>query len=232
MSASRPYDKARLARDLALYAVTDSSWLAGRELPDVVEEAIEGGVGFVQLREKRVSHERRVELARAVGAVCRRHGVPFVVDDDVACALEAGADGVHVGQDDASCAYARSVLGPQAIVGVSAQTPAQAVKAVEEGADYLGVGAVFPTATKGDAADVGIEGLRAVCAAVEIPVVAIGGITVDNAVALEGTGACGVAVVSAIFAAQDPAQAARALRCAVDGWGMEKGGQPWTSKGF
>lgn len=212
------YDKRRLPGDLALYAVTDSRWLAGRALEDVVGAAIDGGATFVQLREKAATHEGRCALARRVLGVCRAHGVPFVVDDDVACALEVGADGVHVGQEDTAAREARRMLGPDAIVGVSAQTVEQALKAVEDGADYLGVGAVFPTGTKGDAADVGLSGLARICAAVDVPVVAIGGISADNVGSLAGSGARGVAVVSAIFAAPDPREAARGLRRAVGGW--------------
>ena len=213
-----PYDKARLAGDLRLYAVTDSAWLRGRALEDAVAAAIRGGATFVQLREKACSHEERCALARQVLAVCRLAGVPFVVDDDVACAREVGADGVHVGQKDIAAREARALLGPDAVVGVSAQTPGQAVRAVADGADYLGVGAVFPTGTKADADDVGLPGLAAVCRAVDVPVVGIGGISAANAAQLAGTGACGVAVVSALFAAADPEGAARGLRAAVDGW--------------
>ena len=217
VSAPR-YDKARLAQDLAVYAVTDSTWLDGRALEDVVTQAIAGGATFVQLREKGCSHEERCELARRILPVCCEHGVPFVVDDDVACALAVGADGVHVGQSDTACAAARAMLGPDAIVGVSAQTPEQARAAAEAGADYLGVGAAFPTSTKADAEFTGIDGLARVCAATDLPVVAIGGITAANAGELASTGACGVAVVSAIFAAADPAAAARELKAAVEGW--------------
>ncbi len=212
------YNKARLPQDLAVYAVTDSAWLAGRPLEAVVAQAIEGGATFVQLREKSCSHEERCELARRILPVCREHGVPFVVDDDVECALEVGADGVHVGQSDTACAAARAALGPDAIVGVSTQTPEQAEAAAQAGADYLGVGAPFPTSTKADAEFTGIDGLARVCAATDLPVVAIGGITAANAGELASTGACGVAVVSAIFAADNPAAAARELRAAVEGW--------------
>ena len=216
-NAAEPrYNKARLPRDLALYAVTDSAWLDGQALEDVVAQAIDGGVTFVQLREKHATFEERCDLARRVLAVCRAAGVPFVVDDDVACAAAVGADGVHVGQSDTGCRVARELLGPDAIVGVSAQTPEQARQAVLDGADYLGVGAVFATATKADAADVGLEGLATVCAATELPVVAIGGISAANVGELAGSGACGVAVVSAIFAASDPRAAAAELRTAVD----------------
>lgn len=203
-------------RDLALYAVTDSAWLNGRALEDVVAEAIAGGATFVQLREKHGTHEERCDLARRVLAVCRAAGVPFVVDDDVACALAVGADGVHVGQSDTGCREAREALGPDAIVGVSAQTVEEARRAADDGADYLGVGAVFSTATKEDATDVGLEGLAEVCAATELPVVAIGGLTAANLGELKGSGACGAAVVSAIFAASDPRAAAAELREAVE----------------
>ena len=207
-----------IRRSMLLYAVTDRAWLRGRELADLVREAIAGGATFVQLREKGCSHEERCGLARRILPVCREHGVPFVVDDDVACALEVGADGVHVGQSDTACAAARAMLGPDAVVGVSAQTPEQARAAAEAGADYLGVGAAFPTSTKADAEFTGVDGLARVCAATDLPVVAIGGITAANAGELASTGACGVAVVSAIFAAADPAAAARELRAAVEGW--------------
>jgi thiamine-phosphate pyrophosphorylase len=218
------YDKRNLARDLAVYAVTDSAWLAGRALEDVVAAAIRGGATFVQLREKTCTHEERCALARRVLAVCRAAGVPFVVDDDVACARAVGADGVHVGQSDESCRRARELLGPQAVVGVSAHTPAEALAAQADGADYLGCGAVFPTGTKADAHDVGLAGLAAVCAATSLPVVAIGGVTAANAGELAGMGACGAAVVSAIFAAEDPALAAGQLARAVAGWGSASGG--------
>lgn len=213
------YDKANLACDLAIYAVTDSSWLDGRALEDVVAQAIAGGATFVQLREKCCSHEQRCALARRVLAVCRTAGVPFIIDDDVECAYEVGADGVHVGQSDTACAAARALLGPDAIVGVSVQTAEQARSAVEAGADYLGVGAVFSTGTKADAVLVGVAGLADICASSSLPVVAIGGITAENAGGLADTGASGVAVVSAIFASSDPAQATRELKASVDAWG-------------
>ena len=218
-SAGTPRSAARLAaiaRALRCYAVTDSRWLSGRALEDVVEQAILGGATMVQLREKDCSHEERRALARRVLAVCRAHGVPFLVDDDVACAREVGADGVHVGQSDASCASARTALGPDAIVGVSAQTPAQARAAFEAGADYLGVGAVWATGTKTDAAALGPDGLAAVAAAAPLPVVAIGGIHAGNVGELAGTGACGAAVVSELFAAPDARGAAERLRTACD----------------
>ena len=195
------YPREDLRRALALYAVTDRAWLGERTLAACVEEALAGGATFVQLREKEAPRAEVVLRARALAPLCRAAGVPFVVNDDVAAARLAGADGVHVGQD--------------AIVGVSVQTVEQALAAQADGADYLGVGAVFGTPTKPDAADVGADGLAAICAAVDIPVVAIGGMNERTVPALAGTGADGAAVVSAIFAADDIEAAARRLRAAV-----------------
>lgn len=209
------------AKDLLLYAVTDRAWLHGGRLIDQVERALEGGATFVQLREKALARGEVLREAREIGALCRRYGVPFVLDDDVELALECGADGVHVGQDDMEAGCARQRLGT-GILGVSAQTVEQALRAQERGADYLGVGAVFPTATKPDASAVSLDTLRAICTAVSIPVVAIGGIARDNLARLSGTGIAGVAVVSALFAAQDVRSAARELKAlareAVGAW--------------
>ena len=197
------YPREDLRRALALYAVTDRAWLGERTLAACVEEALAGGATFVQLREKEAPRAEVVLRARALAPLCRAAGVPFVVNDDVEAARLAGADGVHVGQDDAACADARAELGPDAIVGVSVQTVEQALAAQAAGADYLGVGAIFGTATKPDAADVGVDGLAAICAAVDLPVVAIGGLNAATIPGLAGTGADGVAVVSAVFAADD-----------------------------
>lgn len=205
------YSQEKLRRALALYAVTDRSWLTGRTLPECVAAALAGGATFVQLREKGQPTEAVAAVGRELAALCRAAGVPFVVNDDVQAALACGADGVHVGQSDAACAQARALLGPDAIVGVSASTVEQALAAQAAGADYLGVGAVFPTSTKADAASPGLEGLTAICAAVDIPVVAIGGLHADNVGELAGTGACGAAVVSALFAAEDIEGATREL---------------------
>ncbi|RNL41539.1 thiamine phosphate synthase [Slackia equolifaciens] len=197
---------------MRLYAVTDSAWLRGRTLAECVRQAIAGGATFVQLREKHASTDELVALADTIIPVCRAAGVPFVIDDDVEAALRSGADGVHVGQSDVACADARRALGARAIVGVSAQTVEQARAAQAAGADYLGVGALIPTPTKPDAADVSREELAAICAAVDIPVVGIGGLNVDTVDVLDGTGAAGAAVVSALFAASDVEAAARKLR--------------------
>ena len=196
-----------LRRALALYAVTDRAWLGERTLAACVEEALGGGATFVQLREKDAPRAEVVLRARALAPLCRAAGAPFVVNDDVEAARIAGADGVHVGQEDAACA--------DAIVGVSVQTVEQALAAQAAGADYLGVGAVFGTPTKPDAADVGTDGLAAICAAVDVPVVAIGGLNEQTIPALAGTGADGAAVVSAIFAADDIEATTRRLRAAV-----------------
>ena len=209
------YPRESLRRAMALYAVTDRAWLGERTLASCVEEALAGGATFVQLREKDAPRAEVVLRARALAQACREAGVPFVVNDDVDAARIAEADGVHVGQDDAACADARAALGPDAIVGVSVQTVEQALAAQAAGADYLGVGAVFGTPTKPDAADVGVDGLRAICAAVDIPVVAIGGLTERTIPALAGTGADGAAVVSAIFAADDIEAQTRRLRATV-----------------
>ena len=201
---------------LRLYAVTDSRWLGeGETLSSRVAAAIRGGATFVQLREKEMQGEKLLSLAREIGALCRGMGVPFVVDDDAEIAALAGADGVHVGQSDESAAEARRRIGPDKILGVSAQTVEQALLAESRGADYLGVGAVFATGSKADASEVDHETVKAICQAVHIPVIAIGGITGENVGALTGTGVCGVAVISAIFASPDRRKAAEELKAAV-----------------
>ena len=198
-------------KDLLLYGVTDRTWLDGRDLADVVEQSILGGVTMVQLREKDLAHDAFLEEARRIGQICRRHGVPFLIDDDVELAAAVGADGVHVGQHDMEAGMARAKVGPDMLLGVSAQTVEQALRAQAAGADYLGVGAVFPTGTKTDAEAVSYDTLKAICEAVDIPVVAIGGIGPDNVAKLAGSGICGVAVVSALYAQKDPCAAARTL---------------------
>lgn len=198
--------------DLLLYAVTDRYWLNGRALETDVEDALKGGATFVQLREKSLDREGTRKEALAIQPLCRKYGVPFVLDDDVELAREVGADGVHVGQSDMACEKARAILGPDAIVGVSAQTVEEAIAAEKAGADYLGVGAVFPTGSKADAVEVDKETVRAICSAVSIPVIAIGGITKENVSELKGLGLVGIAVISAIFAQDDRRAAAAELR--------------------
>ena len=197
---------------LLLYAITDRSWLRGRTLASQVEEALEGGATFLQLREKNLDDAHFLEEARELQALCREHGVPFIVNDNVDVALAMGADGIHVGQHDMEAGDVRKLLGPDKILGVSAQTVDQAIRAEQRGADYLGVGAVFPTGSKDDADDVSFEELKAICEAVSIPVVAIGGISLKNVKELAGSGICGIAVISAIFAQNDIKMAAQQLR--------------------
>lgn len=198
-------------KTMLLYAVTDRAWLGGRRLEDDVEKALRGGATFLQIREKELDDAAFLEQAKAVKAVAGRYGVPFVVNDNVAVAKAVDADGAHVGQSDMEAGDVRAQLGPDKIIGVSVQTVEQAVLAEKRGADYLGVGAVFPTATKQDAAEVSFETLREICGTVSIPVVAIGGIHSENVMELAGSGIVGVAVVSAIFAAADIESAAAEL---------------------
>ena len=205
--------------DLRVYAVTDPGCnaRAGRTMVEAVAAAVAGGATLVQVREKDAATGAFVAAARAALRVCRAAGVPLLINDRVDVALAVGADGVHVGQDDMPARLARRLIGPGRILGVSVKTPEEAVKAAADGADYLGAGAVVPTGTKADTSVIGLGGLKAVCDAVDIPVVAIGGVGKDNARGALEAGAAGVAVVSAIFAAADAEGATRALRVAVDG---------------
>lgn len=200
---------------LLLYAVTDRSWLRGETLYSQVEKALEGGATMIQLREKEMSEDSFLAEAREIKELCARYDVPFLINDNVAIAAAVDADGVHVGQSDMEAGDVRRNLGRGKIIGVSAQTVEQAILAEKHGADYLGVGAVFHTGTKPDASDVSYETLKAICQAVSIPVVAIGGITVDNVKGLAGSGICGAAVVSALFAQEDIEAAARELNRVV-----------------
>ena len=202
-------------KDLLLYAVTDRHWLHGRTLHEVVKESLDGGVTFLQLREKDLDEARFLDEAKDIKTLCHAYGVPFLINDNVDIALAVDADGVHVGQSDMEAGDVRAKLGPDKIIGVSAQTVAQALQAEAHGADYLGVGAVFPTGSKADAKEVEWDVLRDICQAVSIPVVAIGGITQENVTELAGTGICGVAVISAIYAQEDIPVAAKNLKNTV-----------------
>lgn len=205
---------------LALYGVTDRWWVkqklekAGVPVTDdalregLLEDtkaALEGGMTYVQMREKGdpMTEDELLTEALALKALCAEYGVPFVIDDDVELAVKCGADGVHVGQSDMACVEARRALGSAKVVGVSAQTVEQAIQAEKDGADYLGVGAVFPTGSKDDADDVSHDTVKAICEAVNIPVIAIGGISKNNVGQLAGLGLDGVAVISAIYASDD-----------------------------
>lgn len=198
--------------DLLLYAVTDRSWLEGETLYDQVKKALEGGVTFVQLREKELDEEHFLEEAKEIKELCREYHVPFVINDNVDIAIAADADGVHVGQSDMDAQDVRKRLGPDKIIGVTAKTVEQALLAEKRGADYLGVGAVFHTSSKADAKDISHETLKAICEAVSIPVIAIGGISRDNVSLLAGNGICGIAAISAIFAQADITEAAAVLK--------------------
>ena len=199
-------------KNLQLYAITDSHWLNGRTLYSVVKESLEGGVTFLQLREKELDEEHFLEEARELQKLCREYQVPFVINDNVDIAAAINADGVHVGQSDMEAGDVRAKLGPDKIIGVTAKTVEQAVLAQERGADYLGVGAVFHTDSKADAKEISFDTLKDICKAVTIPVIAIGGITEENVRELAGSGICGIAVISAIYAQGDIKKAAENLK--------------------
>ena len=197
---------------LRLYAVTDRAWAADEDaLMDQIAAAIDGGAGIVQLREKHLDHDAFLREARRFVALCREKGVVSIINDAVDIAAAVGADGVHVGQSDLAAGRAREVLGPDKLIGVSAHSVEEALAAQAAGADYLGVGAAFVTGTKTDAAPISRDTIRAITAAVDIPVVAIGGISRDNITELAGCGLDGVAVVSALFAQKDVKAAAKEL---------------------
>lgn len=203
-------------KELMLYAVTDRHWLGEETLYDQVKKALDGGATFVQLREKKLDREDFLAEALEIQKLCKKYGVPFVINDEVSIAKDIDADGVHVGQSDMEAMDVRKVLGPDKILGMSAQTVEQAIIAEKHGADYLGVGAVFATGSKDDADDVSHETLKAICEAVSIPVIAIGGITKDNVSELAGSGICGVAVISAIFGQNDIKKATEDLKASVE----------------
>jgi thiamine-phosphate pyrophosphorylase len=201
---------------MRLYAVTDRQWLKDNSLADVVEKAILEGVTFVQLREKDILVEEFLILAKEIKKVTDKYKIPFVVNDNVDVAISVQADGVHVGQEDMKASKVRELLGNEKILGVSVQTVEQAIQAEKEGADYLGVGAVFSTDTKSDAIEVSYDTLKAICESVHIPVVAIGGIHKENILTLKGSMVDGIAVISAIFASEDIGESTKELRTLSD----------------
>ncbi len=201
---------------LLVYAVTDRYWVGEKTLYEQVEDALKGGATFVQLREKKLNEEEFYKEAVELKALCKKYNVPFVINDNVELAARVDAGGVHVGQSDMIATDVRGLIGKDKILGVSAQTVEQAKLAEKQGADYIGVGAVFPTNSKDDAVEVPHDILKAICEAVSIPVVAIGGITKDNILELKGTGIVGVAVISAIFGEKDIEGATGELRKRVE----------------
>lgn len=200
---------------MTLYGVTDRGNLHGRTLAQQVEESLKGGVTLVQLREKHLSFQEFLQEAKEIKEICHRYNVPLLINDSVEICIESGADGVHVGQKDMEAGLVREKLGKDKIIGVSARTVEQALAAQNAGADYLGVGAVFSTSTKEDAKPLDHKVLKAITDAVDIPVVAIGGINAENVLKLKGTGIDGVAVVSAIYGNEDTKKAAEQLKSLV-----------------
>ncbi len=198
-------------RHMLLYAVTDRSWLHGQSLVYAVEEVLAGGATMLQLREKHLEHRDFLAQAQELLPLCRKYHVPLIINDDVQVALESGADGVHVGQSDMAVQAARSILGPDKIIGASAHNASEALAAVAAGADYLGCGAVFGSTTKADAGLLSLNTLREIRVAVRVPIVAIGGINRQNIARLAGSGVDGVALISALFAAPDKRAAAQQM---------------------
>ena len=197
---------------MLLYAVTDRSWVGKQTLYEQVESALKGGATCIQLREKNLDEAAFLEEAVALKKLCGSYSVPLIINDNIDIAVKCGADGIHVGQSDMEVANVRKAVGDKMIIGVSAQTVEQALAAQSAGADYLGVGAVFPTSTKLDASEVSHQTLKEICAAVDIPVTAIGGINKGNITELSGTGVDGVALVSAVFAAENIEEECKILK--------------------
>lgn len=196
---------------LLLYAVTDRAWTGKKTLYEQVEEALKAGITLLQLREKQMEEKEFLEEAIRMKELSSRYHVPLIINDNVNIALQADADGVHVGQDDWEAAKVRKLIGKDKILGVTVKTVAQAKAAMEQGADYLGAGAVFGSATKKDARHMDYQTLKAICRSASIPVAAIGGINASNIMELKGSGVCGAAVVSAVFGAEDIGRAVREL---------------------
>lgn len=197
---------------MLLYAITDRTWLGNNSLYEQVEDAIKGGATFIQLREKNLSYEKFLEEAKKIKEITDKYGVPFVINDNVEIAKEIDADGVHVGQSDTEAKRAREILGKDKIIGISAGNLKEAIDAEKNGADYIGIGAMFHTDTKSDATSVTFEEAKEITGKVNIPVVAIGGINSENILSLKGTGVDGIAVISAIFSHENIYDATHKLR--------------------
>ena len=199
-------------KHMLLYAVTDRRWSEGTTLYEQVEQALQGGVSTLQLREKNLSDEEFLKEAMEIKELCKKYNVPLIINDNVDVAIKCGADGVHVGQEDMEASKVREKVGRDMIIGVSAHNVEEARRAVSNGANYLGVGAVFSTSTKDDVDVLSKETLKDICLSVDVPVIAIGGINQDNIVELKGTGVDGVAVVSAIFSSENIVETCKKLR--------------------
>ncbi len=211
---------AELKKSLLLYAVTDRAWLGKNfcceTLSDAIFQAIEGGATLIQLREKELSEKEFLDEAFSIKEICASKKIPLIINDNVKIAKETDVCGVHIGQSDMELKEARKILGAEKIIGVSCQTVEQALQAEKNGADYLGVGAIFSTSTKADADNVSISTLKEICRAVKIPVVAIGGISLQNMSQLKDSGIAGVSIISAIFAQQDICGATKELKSSAE----------------
>ena len=196
---------------MQLYAVTDRAWTGNKTLYEQIKEALENGVTCVQLREKNLDEASFIEEAKKISVLCRQYNIPFIVNDNVNVAIASNADGIHIGQEDMGLKDVRKIVGENMIIGISAHTVEEAKFAQENGADYIGIGAVFETSTKNDVEVIPYEKVKSICEAVDIPKVAIGGINAENILKLKGSGIDGVAVVSAIFGAKDIGKATKEL---------------------
>lgn len=196
---------------MQLYAVTDRAWTGNKTLYEQIKEALENGVTCVQLREKNLDEASFIEEAKKISVLCRQYNTPFIVNDNVNVAIASNADGIHIGQEDMGLKDVRKIVGENMIIGISAHTIEEAKFAQENGADYIGIGAVFETSTKNDVEVIPYEKVKSICDAVDMPKVAIGGINAENILKLKGSGIDGVAVVSAIFGAKDIGKATKEL---------------------
>lgn len=196
---------------MQLYAVTDRAWTGNKTLYEQIKEALENGVTCVQLREKNLDEASFIEEAKKISVLCRQYNTPFIVNDNVNVAIASNADGIHIGQEDMGLKDVRKIVGENMIIGISVHTVEEAKFAQENGADYIGIGAVFETSTKNDVEVIPYEKVKSICDAVDMPKVAIGGINAENILKLRGSGIDGVAVVSAIFGAKDIGKATKEL---------------------
>ena len=201
---------------MQLYAVTDRAWTGNKTLYEQIKEALENGVTCVQLREKNLDEASFIGGAKKISVLCRQYNTPFIVNDNVNVAIASNADGIHIGQEDMGLKDVREIVGENMIIGISAHTVEEAKFAQENGADYIGIGAVFETSTKNDVDVIPYEKVKSICDAVDIPKVAIGGINAENILKLKGSGIDGVAVVSAIFGAKDIGKATKELYTLVN----------------